>query len=79
MYNQEFKYKSKEYNEVNRVEILEKKRLHRIKNKEEIAAYDKQHYDEKSNYINENCYVTAVECIADSIRRHILKRIYTYS
>ena len=41
MYNQEFKDKRKEYNEINRVEILEKKRLYRIKNKEEIAVYDK--------------------------------------
>ena len=53
MYNQEFKDKRKEYNEINRVDILEKKRLYRIKNKEEIAAYDKQHYDEKSNCITE--------------------------
>jgi len=71
MYYQECKDKILEYRETNRVEILEKKRLYRIKNKEEIAAYDKQHYDEKRNYINETCYVTAVECIADSIRRHI--------
>ena len=41
MWHQEFKdTKIKEYNELNRVKILETKKAYRIKHKEEIAAYD---------------------------------------
>ncbi len=74
MYNDEFKYKYKEYREINKVEILKTKKEYRINHKEEIAAYDKKHYDEKTNYINEKL---VCDCGRTYSRQHKAAHIKT--
>ncbi len=75
MYYQEFKdTKIKEYNEINKTKILETKKEYRINHKEEIAAYDKQRYDEKTNHINEKLIC---ECGRTYSRQHKAAHIKT--